>query len=87
MGQDGVRAAPTGTPNGSRRNGVLTHEQAKQVNDLIDRLRTEWDEVLQARNQGDDYAEQEALVRATTTYQHLQVVMPPASEPSPPTLR
>ena len=61
-----------------------THEEAKQVNDLIDRLRTEWDEVMRARNEGDDLAEREATVRATTTFQHLQPLMPPASEPLPP---
>ena len=63
---------------------MLTHEQAKQVNDLIDRLRTEWDEVMRARNQGDDYAEGEAVVRATSTFQQLQALMPPAPEPLPP---
>ena len=63
---------------------MLTHEQAKQVNDLIDRLRTEWDEVMRAHNQGDDYAEGEAVARATSSFQQLQALMPPASEPSPP---
>jgi hypothetical protein len=64
---------------------MLTHDQAKQVNDLIDRFRTEWDEVMRARNQGDDYAEREALVRATSTRQKIEALMPPASDPLPPT--
>ena len=64
---------------------MLTHEEAKRVNDLIDRFRTEWDEVMRARNQGDDYAEREALVRARSTYQAIDALMPPASEPLPPT--
>jgi hypothetical protein len=64
---------------------VLTHEQAKQVNDLIDRFRTEWDAVMSARNQGDDFAEREALARAMSTHQKIQALMPPESEPLPPT--
>jgi hypothetical protein len=63
---------------------VLTHEQAKEVTDLIDRLGTEWDEVMRARGQGDEYAEKEALSRAVATHEKLTTVMPPASEALPP---
>jgi hypothetical protein len=47
-------------------------------------LGTEWDEVMRARGQGDEYAEKEALSRAVATHEKLTTVMPPASEALPP---